>query len=71
MKAQFSNLIDQTHLLQPGDAILAINGKRVESMLHDNVVSELRTCGPEVALTVRPFDGASHVLQPHTTSNGQ
>ena len=52
---------DQTNL-HPGDAILAINGKKVDHLMHDQVVSELRTCGPDVSLTVCAFDGANHVL---------
>nr|XP_009860867.1 gamma-1-syntrophin-like isoform X1 [Ciona intestinalis] len=59
---------DQTHLLHPGDAILAVNDKRVDRMMHDEVVSELRLCGAEVALTVRAFDGAGHVLRPSVSS---
>ena len=59
---------DQTHLLHPGDAIMAINGKRVDHMMHDDVVAELRTCGEQVVLTVRTFDGASQVLNPPSGS---
>lgn len=55
---------DHTNLLHPGDAILAVNSKRVDQMLHDDVVAELKTCGPDVSLTVRAFDGAGHVLHP-------
>ena len=52
---------------------MAINGKRVEHMIHDDVVAELRSCGPQVSLTVRTFDGASRVLhsQSGSTSTGE
>ncbi|CAK8684591.1 gamma-1-syntrophin-like [Clavelina lepadiformis] len=60
---------DQTHLLHPGDAILAVNNKKVEHMMHDDVVGELRSCGPQVALTVCTFDGASHVLRPAASAS--
>nr|CAB3266450.1 gamma-1-syntrophin-like [Phallusia mammillata] len=59
---------DQTHLLHPGDAIIAVNEKRVDEMMHDDVVAELRSCGPQVALTVRAYDGANHVLRTATSS---
>ena len=48
--------------LHPGDAIVAINDKVVEHWKHDDVVAELRSCGPDVSLTVRAFDGASRIL---------
>jgi len=59
---------DHTNLLHPGDAIMAVNNKRVDQMLHDDVVAELKTCGPDVSLTVRAFDGAGQVLQPPAAS---
>lgn len=49
--------------LQPGDAIIAVNGKKMDNLLHDEVVAELRNCGPCVQLTVRPFEEAHQVLQ--------
>ena len=52
---------------------MAINSKRVENMLHDDVVGELRSCGAEVALTVKAYNGASQILHSHggSTSTGE
>ena len=43
---------------------MAINGKIVEHWQHDDVVNELRTCGQDVSLSVRAFDGANRILSP-------
>ena len=53
----------QLQTLQAGDAIIAVNGRQMDNLLHDQVVAELRNCGPLVQLTVRPFEEAHQVLQ--------
>ena len=47
--------------------------QKIEIRKYSSQQRSIRTSNlwPEVALTLRPFDGASHVLQPHSTTNGQ
>ncbi|MEQ2182166.1 Gamma-2-syntrophin, partial [Goodea atripinnis] len=44
---------DQTGKLFVGDAVLQVNGIKVEHCTHEEVVHLLRTAGDEVTITVR------------------
>ena len=49
-------------ILEPGDAIVEVNGKSVVGFTHDQVVQKLRSCGPIVHLTVKTFEHAHQIL---------
>lgn len=39
--------------LKPGDEIISVNSRYVGNLFHDQVVTELRHCGPQACLTIR------------------